>query len=74
MAESADSRIERARRIIGEAFGGQEVGAIWVSDDGKRIMGSVYIDGMACRVTYELDEKTGQYIMRGYNPLGQMKF
>lgn len=74
MTEPPDSRIERARRIISEAFGDQEVGGLWVSDDGKRITGNVYIDGMACSVTYVLDEETGQYKLHGYNPLGQMKF
>ena len=73
MHDWPESMPEPVARLLGELFDPDDVGGYWVSDDATRVTARVYVDGYVCSYTYELDDQTGEYVLRGYNPLGRAR-
>lgn len=73
MTDWPDSMPEPVARLLGELFDPDQIGGFWVSDDARRVTARVYVDGYVCAYTYELDDESGEYILRGYNPLGRAR-
>jgi hypothetical protein len=64
---------EPVARLLSELFDPGDLGGYWVSEDARRVTARIYVDGYVCSYTYELDEETDEYVLRGYNPLGRAR-
>lgn len=73
MTHRPDKLPEPVARLLAELFDEDQIGGFQVSDDARRVTARIYVDGYVCAYSYELDDETGEYILKGYNPLGRAK-